>query len=432
MGCGSSKQQKVGQDQKVSRQDEARSFKSKFDAIKHMMKTEEARKAFMTFLKPRSKDELLVYYLEIEDIMKLSSGQLLSQTMALIRKVKARMNDKGNETVTMVWESLGPLTDSNLSVQGVETVKSRLGISQGDIVTALTPHFNEFLNSDEYNNWKKTVSKNEKADFQRRSSDKQIDRLPSIATKYPNILIADDSNVTLKVVSSILERDGHKVTTAANGEIALESMKLKSYDIVLLDLNMPVMSGFEVIDAWKSIKKKSEEFNLLQIEELRDLGQKLSEPNLLSEKKSSFKPETSSDRKNLASAENPEDADNNGGLSSSAEEGDPPVNIFTSERIAGAVTSSSGSNSNLETGAPAPPKFGSRRQLSTAEIRSRRLSADFQKINVRRPVIIGFSSAGDDETRKKVIESGMNEYLQKPFTLNKLIAAITDVEMQDS
>ena len=60
-----------------------------------------------------------------------------------------------------------------------------------------------------------------------------------------NILIAEDNPVNQLVISRALERKGHKVTITANGEEALEKYKEQTFDIVILDLEMPVMGGEE-------------------------------------------------------------------------------------------------------------------------------------------------------------------------------------------
>ena len=65
-----------------------------------------------------------------------------------------------------------------------------------------------------------------------------------------NILLVDDSAAILKMVSSILIRQGHTVTEALNGSNALKKIEairttseLKPFDVVIVDLQMPVMDG---------------------------------------------------------------------------------------------------------------------------------------------------------------------------------------------
>jgi CheY-like chemotaxis protein len=75
-------------------------------------------------------------------------------------------------------------------------------------------------------------------------------------SSYPEILIVDDSNVTLKLAGLTLERDGYSVEKATNGQIALSLMKERLYDVVLIDCNMPVMDGFEAVRIYREYEAK--------------------------------------------------------------------------------------------------------------------------------------------------------------------------------
>ena len=63
----------------------------------------------------------------------------------------------------------------------------------------------------------------------------------------PDILLVDDDADFLKVLSQRLEARGLKSDTVASGEEALEKLKGKNYNIVILDLIMPGMGGLEVL-----------------------------------------------------------------------------------------------------------------------------------------------------------------------------------------
>jgi CheY-like chemotaxis protein len=63
------------------------------------------------------------------------------------------------------------------------------------------------------------------------------------------ILIADDEPAVLKMLALLLERQGHEVMTAANGKQALELLVGGSFDCVITDAIMPVMTGFELTQA---------------------------------------------------------------------------------------------------------------------------------------------------------------------------------------
>ncbi len=58
-----------------------------------------------------------------------------------------------------------------------------------------------------------------------------------------NILAVDDSASMRQMVSFTLKAAGHTVTDAADGKQALDIAKTKSFDLVLTDVNMPVMDG---------------------------------------------------------------------------------------------------------------------------------------------------------------------------------------------
>jgi len=60
------------------------------------------------------------------------------------------------------------------------------------------------------------------------------------------VLIVDDHSVNRRLPASLLSRHGWDVEMAADGETALTMLGQKRFDAVLLDLNMPVTSGFEV------------------------------------------------------------------------------------------------------------------------------------------------------------------------------------------
>ncbi len=71
--------------------------------------------------------------------------------------------------------------------------------------------------------------------------------------KTLNILFAEDKKVTRKVVTLILSSMGHHVETAGNGKEALKLFKPGKYDLILMDIEMPVMDG---ITATKMLKEK--------------------------------------------------------------------------------------------------------------------------------------------------------------------------------
>jgi two-component system chemotaxis response regulator CheY len=66
-------------------------------------------------------------------------------------------------------------------------------------------------------------------------------------------LIVDDSRVIRKVARQIFETIGYACSEAENGQIALDACKAAFPDFVLLDWNMPVMSGLEFLRAMRQL-----------------------------------------------------------------------------------------------------------------------------------------------------------------------------------
>lgn len=60
-----------------------------------------------------------------------------------------------------------------------------------------------------------------------------------------NILVVDDSPTELHLLREMLTKKGYAVSTASSGEEALEKLKTERPDLVLMDVVMPGMSGFE-------------------------------------------------------------------------------------------------------------------------------------------------------------------------------------------
>ncbi len=62
------------------------------------------------------------------------------------------------------------------------------------------------------------------------------------------LLIEDEPNI-IEAISFILSRDGWKVDTHSNGQTAIETVRAKRPDLVILDVMLPGMSGYDILRA---------------------------------------------------------------------------------------------------------------------------------------------------------------------------------------
>ena len=62
------------------------------------------------------------------------------------------------------------------------------------------------------------------------------------------LLVADDNKVNRLLLTRSLELQGHSVASAENGRVALEMLRREGFDLLLLDMEMPEMDGFQVLE----------------------------------------------------------------------------------------------------------------------------------------------------------------------------------------
>ena len=70
--------------------------------------------------------------------------------------------------------------------------------------------------------------------------------------KQANILVVDDSRTNRSVLARRLEQQGHRVANAENGRQALDMLATQPFDLVLLDVMMPELDGYEVLAQLKA------------------------------------------------------------------------------------------------------------------------------------------------------------------------------------
>jgi signal transduction histidine kinase len=79
-----------------------------------------------------------------------------------------------------------------------------------------------------------------------RQAESDADLDPDFAKLYPlRILLAEDNVVNQRVATLLLERLGYDVTTATDGEEVLQRLRQEAFDVILMDIHMPKIDGFE-------------------------------------------------------------------------------------------------------------------------------------------------------------------------------------------
>lgn len=83
--------------------------------------------------------------------------------------------------------------------------------------------------------------------------------LPSDSGKIAplRILLAEDNVVNQKLALRILQKVGHNVKIVSNGKLAVEAFETQSFDMILMDVQMPVMGGFEATQLIRHLEHES-------------------------------------------------------------------------------------------------------------------------------------------------------------------------------
>jgi CheY-like chemotaxis protein len=92
------------------------------------------------------------------------------------------------------------------------------------------------------------------------SSSSSSSASPSLDRPKSKVLIVDDSPTALKVMGRMVQRLGHEVVMAVDGMEALDKLRTLSFDIVLMDINMPKMNGLQAAHEFRKIEEERNRF----------------------------------------------------------------------------------------------------------------------------------------------------------------------------
>lgn len=132
-------------------------------------------------------------------------------------------------------------------INGVETYKEIKHIQPKAAVMMMTAYsiedlVAEALKEGAYGVWYKPVEIT------------KVIELVEHSQKSALILIVDDDLATCETLADILKEKGYSIAHASNGEEAIKMVKEKGFDIVLIDVKMPVMNGLETYLALRKIR----------------------------------------------------------------------------------------------------------------------------------------------------------------------------------
>jgi PAS domain S-box-containing protein len=97
----------------------------------------------------------------------------------------------------------------------------------------------------------------EASDTSSRADLPQPDRRDALQLRRARILVAEDNIVNQRVAEGLLTKRGHEVMLVSNGHEALEALRRGAFDLVLMDIQMPDMDGFEATAAIRQWERET-------------------------------------------------------------------------------------------------------------------------------------------------------------------------------
>jgi two-component system sensor histidine kinase RpfC len=76
---------------------------------------------------------------------------------------------------------------------------------------------------------------------------------PNAPVRSLRILLADDNSISQRLAARILERAGHEIVIVENEEQALDALERLSFDLALIDIDRPSISGIEAIKTYRFV-----------------------------------------------------------------------------------------------------------------------------------------------------------------------------------
>ena len=75
-------------------------------------------------------------------------------------------------------------------------------------------------------------------------------------TAAKKVLVAEDSSVIINLTKNVLLFENYAITAVKNGQQVLDKLNTEEFDLILMDINMPVMDGIECTKAIRALPNK--------------------------------------------------------------------------------------------------------------------------------------------------------------------------------
>lgn len=189
-----------------------------------------------------------VFMLDNEPLTIYFLSELLNEKSSSNSSVKeyyGMVLQRGNKKIMILVDKVVSEHDCVVKPLGHHFVNFRLvsgGVitSEGDIVLMLNP--SEIFNMAMSSGRRRRASKNS---------------LKESSSKTKRVLVVDDSITTRTLEVNVLKSNGFEAYGAVNGKDALEKVSRGSYDLIITDIDMPIMNGFEFVENLKKDKESS-------------------------------------------------------------------------------------------------------------------------------------------------------------------------------
>lgn len=181
-----------------------------------------------------------------------------------IQKIKTNIHNKTNLEISLIDTGLGLSARKKEEILDNENnfyklIKNNHKIGLG---IPLTKHILSLMNSQIYVESKLGLGSTFSFKLNLDNAAVQPVKSASTENSVQKILVVDDNHVNLLVAKQILEKENFHVTEASNGKEALDKMSTTSFDLVLMDIQMPVLNGFEATERIREFDKKTPIFAL--------------------------------------------------------------------------------------------------------------------------------------------------------------------------